>query len=117
MKKINDVTYEVRPAEQITIRVTPTDFGDSLPSVEAVLDDRRLPNSGTTNAPVFTFTVTKPVGKTHRVLMEFTFQTDSPDEACYQVVISGQNDEGCPCEFSICKTDEVKGVDIAFDVV
>jgi hypothetical protein len=117
MKKINDVTYEVRPGEKITITVTPTDFGDSLSSAEAVLDNNKLPNSGTDDAPVFTFTVTKPVGKTHRVFMEFTFLADSPDKACYQVDISGQDDDGCPCGFSICKTDEAKGVDIAFDVV
>lgn len=117
MKKINDVTYEVRPGEQITIRVTPTDFGTSLPSVDAVLDNHKLPNVGTDDGPVFTFPVTKPAGKTHRVFMQFTFVPDSPDEACYHVEISGQNDEGCPCEFSICKTDEVKGVNIAFDVV
>ena len=117
MKKINDVTYEVQPDERITIRVTPTDFGDSLSSVEAVLDKKKLPNSGTEDAPVFKFTVTKPVGKRHRVFIEFTFLSDSPDEACYQVQISGQNDEGCPCEFSICKTDNAKGVNIGFDVV
>ena|SRR2546427_4618668 len=117
MKKINDVTYEVRPVEQITIRVTPTDFGDSLSPVEAVLDNHKLPNSGTDDAPVFRFPVTKLAGKTHRVFMEFTFLAGSPDEACYQVEISGQDDEGCPCGFSICKTDEAKGADIAFDVV
>jgi hypothetical protein len=117
MKRINDVTYEVRPGEQITIKVTPMDFGDSLSSVEAVLDNHKLPNSGTDDAPVYGFGVTKPVGKTHRVFMEFTFLAGSPDEACYQIDISGLNDEGCPCGFSICKTDETKGVNIAFDVV
>lgn len=117
MKKINDVTYEVLPGEQITITVTPIGFGASLSSVEAVLDKHKLPNSGTDDAPIFRFPVTKPTGKTHRVFMEFTFLEDSPDEACYQVDISGQNDEGCPCGFSICKTDEAKGANIAFDVV
>jgi hypothetical protein len=117
MKKINDVTYEVHPGEQITISVTPTNFGDSLPSVEAVLDGKPLPNSGSNDAPVFRFTVTKPPGNTHRVLMEFTFLPGTPDAACYQVSISGQNDEGCPCGFEICKSDATKEVTIAFDVV
>jgi len=117
MKRINDFVYEVRPGEKITIKVTPTNFGDSLSSVEAVLDGKPLPNSGTNDAPVFHFTVTKPVGKTHRVLMEFTFLPGSPDTAFYEVVISGQNDEGCPCGFTISKTDQVKDPGISFEVV
>jgi|SRR5690349_2128212 len=117
MKRINDVTYEVRTGEQITIRVTPTGFEGELPSVEAVLDGKPLANSGSNDAPVFRFTVTKPIGKTHRVMMEFTFLPGTPDEACYKVSISGQADEGCPCGFEICKADETKEVTIAFDVV
>ncbi len=117
MQKINDVTYEVQNGEQITIAVTPTNFGDSLPSVEATLDGKALSNSGTDDAPVFRFTVTKLPGKTHRVMMEFTFLPGTPDDACYHVSISGQNDVGCPCGFDICKSDETKEVTIAFDVV
>jgi len=117
MEKINDITYEVHSGEQITIRVTPTNFGDSLPSVEASLDGKRLPNSGTDDAPIFQVPVSKPAGRTHRVMMEFTFLPGSPDVACYNVSISGQNDVGCPCGFDICKADEDKEVTIAFDVV
>lgn len=117
MKEINDVTYEVRPGEEITITVTPRNFADNLPSVEATLDGKKLANSGTDDEPEFHFTVTKPPGKTHRVMMEFTFLPGTPDDACYDVDISGENDEGCPCGFSICKTDEDKEVTIGFDVV
>lgn len=117
MKKINSVTYDVRPGEKITIEVTPTDFGASAPSVEAALDDQgRLTNVGTMDAPVYKFTVSKPSGKTHRVFMEFTFHSDAPQKASYQVAISGRNDVGCPCGFAVTMADEVREVTPRFRV-
>jgi hypothetical protein len=116
MKKINSFTYDVRSGEQITINVTPTNFGSSLPDVEAVLDGGDLPNTGSSNAPVFEFTVSKPVGKTQRVLMEFVFLSDAPGTAFYQVDISGQDDVGCPCGFVISKANQVKEVGIRYRV-
>jgi hypothetical protein len=116
MKKINSFTYDVRPGEQIVINVTPTNFNGSAPDVEAVLDGEDLPNTGTVDAPVFEFTVSKPVGQTHRVLMEFIFFSDAPPTAFYQVDISGQNDQGCPCGFIIAKSSQVKEAGIRFRV-
>jgi hypothetical protein len=116
MKKVNSFTYDVVPGEQIRITVTPTNFGSSLPDVEAVLDGDDLPNTNNNDAPVFEFTVSKPVGKTHRVLMEFVFLSDAPGTAFYEVVISGQDDVGCPCGFVISKANQVKEVGIRFRV-
>jgi len=116
MKKINSFTYDVHAGEQITIAVTPTNFGSSLPDVEAVLDGTDLPNTGTNDAPVFQFTVTKPVGQTHRALMEFIFLGDAPPNSFYQVDISGQNDVGCPCGFIIAKSNPVKEAGMRFRV-
>jgi len=116
MRKINSFTYDVRPNEHIVISVTPTGFGGSAPDVEAVLDGKDFPNTGSSDAPVFEFTVTKPVGQTHRVLMEFIFFGDAPATSFYQVDISGQNDEGCPCGFIIAKTNPVKEAGIRFRV-
>ncbi len=117
MRKINKFSYEVRRNERITIEVEPTDFLDNLPSVEAALDDEALENSGTNDKPVFEFTVTKPFDDTHRVFMEFTFLTGTPDQACYNVKISGQNDVGCPCGFKICATNQTREVTVRFDVI
>ena len=117
MRKINKFSYEVKRGEQITIDVVPTDFLDSLPSVEAALDAESLDNSGTNDAPVFEFTVTKPFDDTHRVFMEFTFLAGTPDQACYQVTITGEDDVGCPCGFKICKTNQIREVTIGFDVL
>jgi hypothetical protein len=118
MDKVHKFRYSVSLGENITIRVTPENFGSSLSSVEMTLDDGTvdLPNSGTASAPVFAFTVTKPAGETHRVFTEFSFQDDSPDQAQYNVDISGQNDVGCPCGFTIAKSDLDKSPDIKFDV-
>lgn len=116
MKKINSFTYDVRQGEQIVIGVTPTNFEGSAPDVEAVLDGNDLPNSGTPEEPVFELTVTKPVGQTHRVLMEFIFFPDAPATSFYQTEISGENDEGCPCGFIIARTSQVKEVGLRFRV-
>ena|SRR5687768_15844131 len=115
MKKINSFTYDVGSGEPITITVTPTNFGGSAPDVEAVLDGSDL-STGNNNAPVFEFTVSKPLGQTHRVLMEFVFFSDAPATAFYQVDISGQNDEGCPCGFVMAKSGQVKEAGIRFRV-
>lgn len=118
MRKINKFSYEVKRAEKIKIVVVPTNFLDSLPSVEATLDDTdTLVNSGTVDEPVFKFTVTKPFDSTHRVFMEFTFLPGTPDNACYKVTISGQNDINCPCGFQICKTNQTREPTVAFDVL
>lgn len=117
MQKINDITYEVKNGESITIDVVPTNFLSSLPSVNAGLDGVDLENNGTDDAPSFSFTVTKHSPRTHRVFMEFNFIPGTPSTSCYEVSIAGENDVGCPCGFDICKVDETREVSIAFDVV
>src|SRR5262245_37889393 len=102
MKKNDAFSYDVRTGEQITINVTARNFLDSLISVVAELDGNALaatPN--TSNAPVFTFAVTKGAGDIHTLMMEFTFVAGTPDNSQYDVSIAGRNDEGCPCGFVI----------------
>lgn len=116
MRRITSFTYDVRPNEHIVISVTPTGFGGSAPDVEAVLDGKDFPNTGSSDAPVFEFTVSKPVGQTHRVLMEFIFFGDAPATSFYQVDIAGQNDQGCPCGFIIARNNPVKEAGVRFRV-
>ncbi len=116
MRRINAFTYDVRPGERITINVTPTNFGGSAPDVEAVLDGKDLPNLNTQDAPVFEFTVSKPVTQTHRVLMEFIFFADAPNTSFYQVDIAGQDDVGCPCGFILAKSNPLKEAGVRFRV-
>ena len=118
MEKVHEFRYWVVPTEEITLKVTCLDFGDSKPSVEMILDDGSvdMSNSGTNSAPVYAFTVAKPVKKTHRVFTEFNFQHDAPDEAQYQVEFSGESDVGCPCGFTVDRTTSVQDPEINFDV-
>ena len=118
MELVHEFRYRVIPNEDITISVTCRDFGGSLPSVEMTLDNGAvdMPNTGTDSAPVFLFVVEKPVNKTHRVFTEFSFQHDAPDDARYEVDISGQDDVGCPCGFIVDRTTSVQDPEINFDV-
>jgi len=119
MEKVTKFRYRVVPDEKITIKVTCINFGDSMPSVEMVLDAGKvdMPNTGTNSAPVYSFIVAKPVGKTHRVHTEFNFQPGAPAQAQYNVEISGQDDVGCPCGFTIKRTTSLQDPDISFEVI
>lgn len=118
MKKIDGVTYEVHPDESIVVVVTPKNFNNTLFSVKANLDGKKWnPAPGSKNAPRFEFTVTKPVNDIHTALFQFTILAAAPDKAFYDVEISGENDEGCPCGFKIRKTTASKGPSIEFFVV
>lgn len=118
MKKNDSFSYDVKRGEEITIKVTPNKFLDSLFSVRAERDGAIFPPlPGTENAPEYQFTVTKEVDDIHTVKMEFAFIKGSPDDAFYDVVISGQADVGCPCGFVIKKTTGNKEPSIEFFVV
>ena len=118
MKKNDAFSYDVRNGERITVKVTAKNFRDNLISVRAVLDDavlEREPN--TDNAPVYKFTITKEEDDQHTLRMEFTFISGTPENAQYKATISGQNDQGCPCGFTIEKDNEDKSPNIDFVVV
>jgi hypothetical protein len=118
MKKNDSFSYDVRKTEQISIEVTPKRFRDSLFSVRAERDGNIFPRRpNTNNAPVYQFTVSKEVDDIHTVKMEFTFIKGSPDDAFYDVAISGEQDDGCPCGFVIKKTTGNKEPSIEFFVV
>lgn len=118
MKKNTTLSYDVKVGETITIKVSPQNFGASMPSVEATLDGGPFaPKSTTAGIITYQFTVTKPVDDVHTVIMEFTFLPGSPKNAQYGVVISGKNDVGCPCGFTIKKTTANKEPAIEFFVV
>jgi len=118
MKKNDAFSYDVGKTEKINVKVTPKNFDDSLTSVRAVLDGSvRPPEANTENAPVYKFTVTKEADDQHTLRMEFTFVEGTPDNAVYEVTISGQNDVGCPCGFTIEKDNQDKSPNIDFVVV
>jgi hypothetical protein len=113
MKTINSVQYEVSSGETVTIKVTPTGVGVF---VAASLDGHTFsPLPGTANTtPTFTFIANRPVGRTHFVMMEFSFP-GAPNTAKYDVLISGGG--GGTGTFTIKKTTAVKDPLIRFKVV
>lgn len=118
MKRIDAFRYEVRRNESIVVVVTPMNFNNTLFSVRANLDGQPWPpEPDTKNKPRFEFTVSKPVNDIHTALFEFTFIAGSPPKALYDVVIRGENDEGCPCGFKIRKTTSNKAPGVEFFVV
>ena len=118
MQKVHTFRYTVLPGENITIRMNPVNFGDSLHSVAAVLDGNPFaPVPGTENAPIYKFCVTKPVDDRHLVIMEFSFLPDAPDAARYELDISGKDDVGCPCTLTITANTQDKSPGLKFDVV
>ncbi len=118
MKKTDNATYDVKIGETIKIQVTPKNFGASEPRVRAFLDPNKIsPIPPTTErAPTYQFMVTKTVNSIHKFRAEFTFQPDAPAAAQYEVKISGESDEGCPCGFTIKKTTALKDPVIRFIV-
>jgi hypothetical protein len=87
-------------------------------SVRANLDGNNWPaQPGSEDQPRFEFTVSKPVNDIHTAIFEFTFVEGSPDEAFYDVVIKGENDQGCPCGFKVKKTTANKEPAVEFFVV
>jgi len=118
MNKIDAFAYEVHHNESIVVEVTPTNFNDSLFSVRANLDGKTwTPKPHSDNAPRFEFTVSKQVNDIHTALFEFTFIAGSPENAFYDVVVSGEDDEGCPCGFKIRKTTANKEPGVEFTVI
>lgn len=118
MKKNDAFSYDVSRNEQITIEVTPKNFRDNLFSVRAQRDGKVFPRRpNTENAPVFQFTVSKSEGDIHTVTLEFNFIQGTPQNSLYEVSISGEDDQGCPCGFTIKKTTASKDPDIEFNVV
>jgi len=118
MKKNDSFSYDVARKEEIVIQVTPKNFNDSLFSVRANRDGKVMePEAGSEDAPRYEFKVTKPVNDIHTVIFEFTFIQGCPENALYKVVISGEDDEGCPCGFTIRKTTGNKEPAIEFFVV
>ena len=58
-----------------------------------------------------------PINFNANLFSEFTFIAGSPNNAFYDVEISGEDDKGCPCGFKIRKTTANKGPQIEFFVV
>src|SRR5262245_47410346 len=113
MNQINQVKYEASLGEIVSIKVTPVQVGVF---VAASLDGHTLaPLNGATNTPTYSFAVNRPLGRTHFVMMEFSFP-GAPSGAKYTVDISSNSGDDV-FTFVIKKSSAVKDPIIRFKVV
>jgi hypothetical protein len=113
MNKINKFLYTVVKGETATIKISFTPASKSGSFQVLTLDGETLNPSG--SPPEYAFTVTKDVDQEHTVIMDFTFMPDAPDDAKYDVEVSGS--EGGDSTFSVSKTDPTPDPAVRFRVV
>jgi len=113
MNKINKFLYTVVKGESVTIEIsfTPASKSGSFPVL--TLDGETLDPSGSPTE--YDFTVTKDIDHEHAIIMDFTFMPDAPNDARYDVEVSGS--EGGVFTFSVNKTDPTPDPTVRFRVV
>ena len=108
MEQINIGTYRVKPGETVRIEVVAVDNRESYAVDEEVLD----PFSDDPRA--YEFTVTATPGSSHLTTMTGVFLDDAPDDAQYQLFISGDKGGGTFIGPVIKKTDLSMDCNITF---
>ena len=86
MKQKSPYRYEVVQGEKVTFRITSVGASGR---VTAVQSGEILTPSGTSENPVFEFSVTKSVRKSHRAILEFSFFGENTDDARFDIVVEG----------------------------
>jgi hypothetical protein len=113
MNKINKFLYTVVQTEAVTIKISFTPASQSGTFDVLTLDGNTLHPSG--SPPEFNFTVTKGVDQEHTVIMDFTFMPDAPNDAQYNVEVSGS--KGGEFSFAVTATDPTPDPAVRFRVV
>ena len=103
--------YEVALHETITITVTPIEVG---PLVVAALDGSMLDATAPDTTPTFRFTANKLPGRTHFVMLDFSFP-GAPASANYRVRLEGSLDAaGTNFGFRVNRDDPVNDPIVRF---
>lgn len=110
MERINVGTYSVQPGEIVRVEVRAVKVANFESYV--VDDEVKAPVSDDPRA--YEFDVTVPPGLPHRTTMTGFFPDDAPDEARYQLFISGDMGGGTFTGPVIRKTDESMDCNITF---
>lgn len=112
MQQDNRFLYKVTLKEQVTITITPSTSLGQQYIADLDAHGMGIPANG-----VYSFTVTRPVGKTHFFMIVFGFIA-APDGSQYRVDIDG-NEAGNtgPFRIFIRKTDPNPAKTLRFEVV
>ena len=86
MERINVGTYRVKPGETVRVEVRAVKVGN----FETYVVDDNPPLNPVSKVPrAYEFTVTVPPGAQHRTTMTGVFPNNAPDDARYELFISG----------------------------
>jgi len=93
MNQINSFRYEVQQGEAVTFVVTPIKESPDNITAEVAPGVMARGADGSGN-PTFSFSVTAPVGNIHFAKLEGVFSPDDPDDAEFDITVSGSNGGG-----------------------
>jgi hypothetical protein len=109
MQQITRAIYLVDAGETITVEIEATKVGNFA---SFVLDGNML-SPTSTNPLSYQFVVSVPAGGTHHGMLTFFFPDSAPDDAEYQVFVTGSAGGGRFTGSDVVKTDPgwVRGIE------
>lgn len=111
MRQIQRSFYAVQPGEVVTVQVQATKVG-----LFVFLAFNGSPVSASNTSPLtFTFTITAPSGGTDFAVVSCHFPSSAPDDADYQLFLSGSAGGGTFTGSDIAKSDDIWDRDITFN--
>jgi hypothetical protein len=110
MQQITDFLYHVKFQEHVRVKINPVNVGNQF---VADLDAHGM---GTPANGEYRFIVTRPVGKTHFLIIGFRF-INAGNNARYHIEISGDNGNNQPFSVTILPDDPNLDVLFRFEVV
>jgi hypothetical protein len=111
MRQMQRSLYAVQPGEVVTVQVQATKVG-----LFVSLSFNGSPISpSSTNPMTFTFTITSPSGGTDFAVVFCHFPPDAPDDADYQLFLTGSAGGGSFTGSDIAKSDPIWNRAITFN--
>ena len=110
MERINIGTYRVKPSETVRVEVRAV----KVANLEAYAVDEEVIDPVSDVPRAYEFGVTVPPGSQHRTTMTGFFPDDAPDDARYELFISGDMGGGTFTGPLIKKTDLSMDCNITF---
>ena len=110
MERINVGTYRVKPGETVRVEVSAV----KVANFETYVVDEEVKDPVSDDPRAYEFQVTVPPGSQHRTTMTGFFPEDAPEDASYELSISGDMGGGTFTGPDIRKTDLSMDCNISF---
>lgn len=111
MERVNVGTYTVKPGETVRVEVRAV----KVANLETYTVDDKVLDPVSDDPRAYKFQVTAPPGFPHHTTMTGFFPDDAPDEARYELLISGDMGGGTFTGPDIRKTDPSMDCNITFN--